>query len=370
MATMAENVVAAGAENRPQILEKGMFNSWKTRIWIYIKGKENGEILLDSINKGPFQIKVEITVPSADGTTKEKLAQTVDDLSPKAKVYDMSMSKMQINTKFVYHLQSKWSRFVTAAKQARDLHVVKFDQFYKPPVVLQQPPTLPTQPDSGFVVPSFISTNDSIASLNKTMLFLSSAMTSRYPPTNNQLRTSSNPRTQATIQNGQVTVQNVQGRQSQGNAVNAGKSHMTKQCIVKKKVKDLEWFKEKMLLAQAQEARVVLHADQQDFLADRMEEMEDYCDDEATASAIFMASISPARSLNDDTVALTYDSDILYEVPTYNNYHKNDILNSFVQEMEYTEHFVSNNDSYDELTSDNNVISYANYMVTVENDAA
>nr|GFD22261.1 hypothetical protein [Tanacetum cinerariifolium] len=37
---------------------------------------------------------------------------------------------------------------------------------------------------------------------------------SRYPATNNQLRTSSNPRQQATINNGWVTIQPIQGRQN------------------------------------------------------------------------------------------------------------------------------------------------------------
>ncbi|GJS94739.1 hypothetical protein Tco_0801707 [Tanacetum coccineum] len=56
MATMAENVIAAGAENRPSMLEKGMYDSWKTHIWLYIKG--------------------------IDGATDEKCEQTVEDLSP------------------------------------------------------------------------------------------------------------------------------------------------------------------------------------------------------------------------------------------------------------------------------------------------
>ncbi|GKD95362.1 hypothetical protein Tco_1375199, partial [Tanacetum coccineum] len=73
-------------------------------------------------------------------------------------------------------------------------------------------------------------------------------------------------------------------------------------------------------------------------------------------------------SLNGDTVALTYDLDILSEVPHYDTYHENDVLNSVVQETKYTKHFVSNNDSYDELTSDSNVISYPDYMVTIEHD--
>ncbi|GKA17368.1 hypothetical protein Tco_0697205 [Tanacetum coccineum] len=40
-------------------------------------------------------------------------------------------------------------------------------------------------------------------------------------------------------------------------------------------VKDSEWFKDKMLLAQSQEAGVMLHEEQQDFLADRLEENDD-----------------------------------------------------------------------------------------------
>ncbi|GKE30475.1 hypothetical protein Tco_1445859 [Tanacetum coccineum] len=45
------------------------------------------------------------------------------------------------------------------------------------------------------------------------MSFLSVVVTSCYPTTNNQLRNSSNPRQQATINDGKVTLQLVQGRQ-------------------------------------------------------------------------------------------------------------------------------------------------------------
>ncbi|GKE87138.1 retrovirus-related pol polyprotein from transposon TNT 1-94, partial [Tanacetum coccineum] len=171
-----------------------------------------------------------------------------------------------------------------------------------------------------------------------------------------------------------------------------GEGHIAKQCIAKKSVKDSEWFKDKMLLAQAQEARFVLHEEQQDFLADRLEENDDCddlqlhtianfkadhvdaydsdCDDEATASAIFKASLSPAGSLNDDIVGPTYDSDILSKVPHYDTYYDDDVLKSAVQEMVYNEHSISYNDSYAELISDSIVISYAEYLVTIEDKAA
>ncbi|GKC29157.1 hypothetical protein Tco_1036451 [Tanacetum coccineum] len=53
-------------------------------------------------------------------------------------------------------------------------------------------------------IPSFFPTDDPFKSLNKSIAFLSSAITSRYTQTNNQHRTPSNPRNQATIQEGKV----------------------------------------------------------------------------------------------------------------------------------------------------------------------
>ncbi|GKB33142.1 hypothetical protein Tco_0872543 [Tanacetum coccineum] len=67
------------------------------------------------------------------------------------------------------------------------------------------------QLDYGLVVPVFTQGDDPIACLNKAMAFLSVVYASRFPSTNNQLRTSSNLRNQATIQDDRVTVQQVQG---------------------------------------------------------------------------------------------------------------------------------------------------------------
>ncbi|GKE82388.1 hypothetical protein Tco_1552388 [Tanacetum coccineum] len=84
------------------------------------------------------------------------------------------------------------------------------------PQVSYQSPQAPIQlmtesplVDSGFVVPVFSPGDDPIACLNKAMAFLTAVASSRFPSTNNQLRTSSNLRNQATIQDGRVTVQQV-----------------------------------------------------------------------------------------------------------------------------------------------------------------
>ncbi|GKB76786.1 putative reverse transcriptase domain-containing protein [Tanacetum coccineum] len=199
------------------------------------------------------------------------------------------------------------------------------------------------------------------------MTFLSSAYKSRYPPTNNQLRTSSNQRTQATIQNGQVTVQNVQGRQSQGYAGNVGKNQALGARVV-------NIFRN----ARANQPRVVRcyncngegHIAKQCTTKKRLQAIanDSDCDDEAIVNAIFMVNLSPVRCINDDTVELRYDSDIHSEVPHYDTYHDSDMLNSNIQELGYIENIVSNNESYDELTSNSNVISYIDYILTIGND--
>nr|GFA54159.1 hypothetical protein [Tanacetum cinerariifolium] len=56
--------------------------------------------------------------------------------------------------------------------------------------------------NTGLVVPVFQKGNDPIDAINHMMSFLTLVVSSRYPSTNNQLRTSSNPRQQATVNNG------------------------------------------------------------------------------------------------------------------------------------------------------------------------
>nr|GFA82833.1 hypothetical protein [Tanacetum cinerariifolium] len=71
-----------------------------------------------------------------------------------------------------------------------------------------------SQPDSCLIVPLFQKGDDLIDAINHMMSFLTAVVTSRYPPTNNQLRNSSNPQQQATINNERVTIQPIQRRQN------------------------------------------------------------------------------------------------------------------------------------------------------------
>nr|GFB46235.1 hypothetical protein [Tanacetum cinerariifolium] len=148
-----------------------------------------------------------------------------------------------------------------------------------------------SSPDTGLTVLVFQKGDDLIDAINHMMSFLTLVVTSRYPTTNNQLRTSSNPQQQATINDGRVTIQPIQERQNHMLAGSSrpftsgsggtserqrvivcynckGEGHMAKQCTKPKRKRDAEWFKDKVLLVQAQASGHVLQEEELDFLAD------------------------------------------------------------------------------------------------------
>nr|GEZ15372.1 hypothetical protein [Tanacetum cinerariifolium]GFC88408.1 hypothetical protein [Tanacetum cinerariifolium] len=68
MTTLVKHIIVTGAENRPPMLEKSMYDSWASRIRLFIKGKKNDKMMLDSIKNGPL---VYLTIEE-DGQTRPK----------------------------------------------------------------------------------------------------------------------------------------------------------------------------------------------------------------------------------------------------------------------------------------------------------
>ncbi|GKB43330.1 retrovirus-related pol polyprotein from transposon TNT 1-94, partial [Tanacetum coccineum] len=193
--------------------------------------------------------------------------------------------------------------------------------------------------ESGLFVLTFLPGDDPIARLNKAMAFMSTVFSSRYPPTNNQLRSSSNPRNQATIQDGRITVQQVQGRQGQnvvgfgfqgnssgsrGNSIGLTKivkcyncqgiGHMARQCTMSKRKRDATWFKEKVLLVQLQAEGKMLDEEELTFLADPGV-AESSADQTFTHNAVFQTDDLDAYDSDCDDIPsdaeLTSDSNVI-----------------------------------------------------------
>nr|GEV87330.1 hypothetical protein [Tanacetum cinerariifolium] len=136
-----------------------------------------------------------------------RFAQLMNDMH----TIGMTMQPVQVNTKFLNSLPPEWSKFVTDVKLAKDMHESNYDQLYaylsqheahaiEVRVMREMFSDSLALNELGIAVPSFLPGDDPIPSLNKAMKFLTTAITTRFPPTNNQLRTSSNSRNQATVQ--------------------------------------------------------------------------------------------------------------------------------------------------------------------------
>ncbi|GJZ85580.1 hypothetical protein Tco_0650919 [Tanacetum coccineum] len=115
------------------------------------------------------------------------------------------------------------------------------------------------------------STDNLIENLTNTLALLTQSYKTYLPQTNNQLRTTSNPRNQATVHDDRVVVQNVEGRQNRGQGNNAwgvGEAgYGGAQNRVGNANPELRILQRQDVVMQAQENRVALDVEQLLFIA-------------------------------------------------------------------------------------------------------
>ncbi|GJR13771.1 hypothetical protein Tco_0796423 [Tanacetum coccineum] len=54
MTTLADKTILSGADNRPPMLEKDMYDSWKSRMELYMMNRQHGRMILESVENGPL----------------------------------------------------------------------------------------------------------------------------------------------------------------------------------------------------------------------------------------------------------------------------------------------------------------------------
>nr|GFA00978.1 hypothetical protein [Tanacetum cinerariifolium] len=64
-------MIITGADNLPHMLDKSMYDSWKSRMKLYIENRENGGMILNSVQHG---LLVWPTIVQEDGTKYEELS--------------------------------------------------------------------------------------------------------------------------------------------------------------------------------------------------------------------------------------------------------------------------------------------------------
>ncbi|GJR87146.1 retrovirus-related pol polyprotein from transposon TNT 1-94 [Tanacetum coccineum] len=444
MTTLADKSLLSGGDNKPPMLEKHLYDSWKSRMELYMMNRPHGRMILASVEKGPL-VWPTITV---DGVTRPKeytKLTPAETIQANCDIKAINIILQGLPTK-IYALVSQhrvvkdiWEKIkllmqgTSLTKQERECKLYdEFDKFtykkreslheyylrftlllndmniYKMPLEqfqihahLEQHERHAnevrlmhelnqqfefSQLDSGLTIPVFKHGDNPIDAINHVMSFLSTVVTSRYPTTNNQLRNSSNPRQQATINDGRVTIQPAQGRQISyaagttrtftpgASGSNSGKQriatcynfkgegHMSKQCTKPRRKQDNSWFKEKVLLVQAQASGQILHEEELAVLADL-----GIPEPQATQTVITYNAASQADDLdaydsdcdelNTTKVALManlshYGSDALAKVHNHDNMNNN-MINQAVQVV---------NHSKTEITNDSNIIPYSQYI--------
>nr|GFB88336.1 hypothetical protein [Tanacetum cinerariifolium] len=348
--SLADKAILSGADNRPPMLEKDMYDSWKSIMELYMLNRQHGRMILESVENGPLLW----STVEENGVTKSKKYSELSTTEAIQANCDVKATNIilqglppEVYALFLNTLPPEWSKFMTDVKLVRDLHTTNVDQLHaflgqneyhanevrlmheriSDPLALvashqmnkspyqphqqsyhkhQFQPQVSTFQSSQYKTPYHSSQyasqaqsstplsityplNDFQTSVNHNVYNPSSLIPQvEYAPA---LRTSSNPRQQATINNGRLTIQPTQGRK---NSMTAGMSrqytsgpsgtlgkqrvivccnckgegHMSKQCTKPKRKRDEAWFKDKVLLVQAQANGQVLHEEELDFLAD------------------------------------------------------------------------------------------------------
>nr|GEY78403.1 hypothetical protein [Tanacetum cinerariifolium] len=54
MESLADKAILSGADYRPPMLEKDMYDSWKSRMELYMLNRQHGRMILESVEQGPL----------------------------------------------------------------------------------------------------------------------------------------------------------------------------------------------------------------------------------------------------------------------------------------------------------------------------
>ncbi|GJW39607.1 retrovirus-related pol polyprotein from transposon TNT 1-94 [Tanacetum coccineum] len=408
------------------MLNRSDFESWQQRICLYCLGKDNEENILKSIDEGPFKMgKFRETLAEGALHLGPERDRVFADLTPKenerfkADIRAMNIL-LQGLPKDIYTLINHYkdakdlgyvidASWKTLKKQEQSTSTVdplaylaQTTHYHAPTQTTTPPPPQygPLTSSTPQQVPQ--SSNDAMLATMNQIVNLLSGFQKQFPPTNNQLRTSSNSRSHATVHDGQIITETVQ-RRAPGNVGNTGnrgtqnygqmtdnvgkkvicyncrgEGHVSRQCKEKKRVKDSQYFKDKMLLMEAKEKGTVLDAEAEAFLADvectapydqplaitttNMFEVshEDAYDSDVDegphAAAAFMANLSSTSGTNGATTSQ------VNEVHTDANQIFDNVNHLLTHEMHQEEHL----DSDVESDIDDNTIPYHQYQLDSE----
>nr|GEU84816.1 hypothetical protein [Tanacetum cinerariifolium] len=138
--TLAEYMILSGVDNRPPMLDKDLYDSWKIQMELYMQNKEHGRMILESIENGPLiwltieENRVTKTKKYAELSAAKKIQADCDLKATNIILQGLSADIYSlVNHHKVYKdlcLPPEWSKFVTDVKLVKDLDTTNIDQLH------------------------------------------------------------------------------------------------------------------------------------------------------------------------------------------------------------------------------------------------
>nr|GEV22878.1 hypothetical protein [Tanacetum cinerariifolium] len=212
------------------------YESWKIRIERYIRGKPLGKLIWRSIQNGPT-LHPQITVTEGQGVaavqvTRDKTDEEFIEIKNNRELADIQATDIlsQGLPRHVFNILNQmrtgkeiWDN-VELLMKAQSSSIVD-PLAYLASTTHHLTPTQPTNPPPSTSLltlppqPAAQSSNDAMLATMNQIVNLLSGFQKQFPLTNNQLRTSSNSRSHATVHDGHIVTETVQ-RKAPGNVGN------------------------------------------------------------------------------------------------------------------------------------------------------
>nr|GEY05451.1 hypothetical protein [Tanacetum cinerariifolium] len=338
-----QDIYATGSKNRPPMLSKDNYVSWSSRIIWYARSRPNGKMIVDSIENGPYVRRMVailgepdlpvLVLKSFHEQTNKELTENdikrmdtddqaiqiillglpedvyavVDSCETAKEIWERDevnelraerCTKTHDPLALMAHSQNSYNFSVTHNDQSSSsAHLQQsfpINNKYNPQLSLNQNFMQPPMTSLKYI-------NDPTKEMNATLILFAKAF-QLTAPTNNNQRTSSNPRNR---QIAQLVVPRIANQNGTGNivAVRAkdtgngnqarcyncrGLGHIAKNCTTRQRRRDAAYLQTQLLIAQKEEAGIQLQAEEFDFMvaAGDLDEIE-----EVNANCILMANL-------------------------------------------------------------------------------
>ncbi|GJT65915.1 retrovirus-related pol polyprotein from transposon TNT 1-94 [Tanacetum coccineum] len=317
------------------MLDKTQYSSWASRMLLYIKGKENNKLLVDSVLNGPFKYGT-VIVPGTQTTPATVRDRRYDKLTDAEKIRescDIKATNIVLKglPQDIYNLVNHHEE----AKHIRDRFKLHIEGFK---ISLQERELKLYDEFNMFTSVPGETIHSQLSKMEefKYRLFRGDKISGMWAVVLGVML-----QLQGLIELGELT-QQVRQRLFVATTVR-GRPHGKTMQPNTKRPRNSTCLREGTLAEALESGK------------DDLDAFDFDCDEAPSASVVLMAKLS------------SYDLATLSEVPIHDNYLDNHMIDQNMQEMQYSEQPVFNNDTDIDITSDSNMISYEQYLKETEN---